>query len=54
MIEHRVVACRRKRSKIEKMCDKMGMDGWTYAGSFVSRFLFIFIRNYLIFTRSSR
>ena len=54
MIEHRVVAYRIKRAKVEKTCDKMGADGWAYAGNFVSSFLFIFRRNYLVFTRSSR
>ena len=54
MIENRVVACRIKRAKVEKTCDKMGADGWAYAGNFVSSFLFIFRRNYLVFTRSSR
>ena len=54
MTEHRVVACRIKRAKVEKTCDKMGADGWAYAGNFVSSFLFIFRRNYLVFTRSSR
>ena len=53
VIEHRVVACRLKRSKVEKTCDKMGKDGWAYAGNFVSSFLLIFRRNYLVFLRSS-
>ena len=54
MIEHRVIACRSRRSKIEKTCDKMGKDGWAYAGNFVSSFLFFFRRNYVVFIRSSR
>ena len=54
MIEHRVVACKLKRAKVEKMCDQMGMDGWEYAGSFTSSFLFIFRRNYLIFAQAAR
>lgn len=54
MTEHRVVACKRKRSKVEKTCDKMGADGWAYAGAFSSKFLFIFGRYYLVFTRNSR
>ena len=54
MTERRVVKCRLKKSKIEKTCEKMGLDGWTYAGNFVSSFLIIFRRNYLVFTRSSR
>lgn len=54
MYEHRIVKCAEKRAKIEKMCEKMGMDGWEFAGQFKSRFLYFFTRNYLIFTRSSR
>lgn len=44
----------RKAGKDRKMCEKMGMDGWEFAGQFKSRFLYFFTRNYLIFTRSSR
>lgn len=54
MIEHRVVSCKEKRSKIEKTCDKMGKDDWAFAGHFRSRFLFIFNKHYLVFTRNSR
>ena len=32
----------------------MGVDGWAFAGVFDSTFLFIFRRNYLVFTRASR
>lgn len=54
MIEHRIVKCKEKKSKIDKTCEKMGLDGWEFSGSFKSRFLFIFVRNYLVFTRSSK
>ncbi len=54
MIEHRVVKCKLKRAKIEKTCEKMGMDGWSFASCFESRFLFFFRRNYLVFTRVSK
>lgn len=54
MIEHRVVSCKEKRSKIEKTCDKMGKDDWAFAGHFRSRFLFIFNKHYLVFTRNSK
>lgn len=54
MIEHRVVRCKQKKSKIEKTCEKMGVDGWAFAGNFRSRFLFIFSRHYLVFTRTSK
>ena len=54
MYEHRIVKCKEKKSKIAKTCEKMGMDGWEFAGQFRSRFLFVFSHNYLIFTRSSK
>ncbi len=54
MIEHRVVKCKEKKSKISSICEKMGLDGWEFAGHFNSRFLFIFSRHYLIFTRNSK
>ena len=52
--EYYTVKCKEKKSKIAKTCEKMGMDGWEFAGQFRSRFLFVFSRNYLIFTRSSK
>ena len=54
MYEHRIVKCKQKKSKIAKVCEKMGLDGWEYAGMFYSRFLIFFIRNYLVFTRNSK
>lgn len=54
MYEHRIVACKENKAKIQKTCEKMGLDGWEFAGQFKSRFLFIFTKNYLIFTRSSK
>lgn len=41
MYEHRIVKCKEKKSKIAKTCEKMGMDGWEFAGQFRSRFLFV-------------
>ena len=54
MIEHRVVKCKQKKSKIAKVCEKMGLDGWEYAGSFYSRVFLFFGGNYLMFTRNSK
>lgn len=54
MYEHRIMKCKEKKSAIAKMCEKMGSDGWEFAGQFQSRFLYFFRRNYLIFTRSSK
>ena len=54
MYEHRIVACKENKAKIKKTCEMMGLDGWEFAGQFKSRFLFIFTKNYLIFTRSSK
>lgn len=51
MIQHKIVACKCKRKKIEKTCEKMGLDNYRYRGSFASRFLFFFARNYLVFSR---
>ena len=39
MYEHRIVKCKEKKSKIAKTCEKMGMDGWEFAGQFRSRVL---------------
>lgn len=54
MIEHRIVMCKEKKSKIDKTCEKMGLDGREFSGSFKSRFLFFFVKNYLIFTRNNK
>ncbi len=54
MYEHRIMKCKEKKSAIAKMCEKMGSDGWEFAGQFQSRFLYFFRRNYLIFTHSSK
>ena len=51
MVQHKIVACKHRRKKIERVCEKMGMDNYRYRGDFYSRFLFFFSRHYLIFAR---
>ena len=49
MILHKIIACRRSRKKIEKVCEKMGLNNFRYRGNFYSRFLYFFKRHYLVF-----
>ena len=51
MIQHKIVACKCRRKRIERACEKMGMENYRYRGDFFSRFLCIFSRHYLIFAR---
>lgn len=51
MIQHKIVACKCRRKKIEKACEKMGLENYRYRGDFYSRFLYFFSRHYLIFAR---
>ena len=47
---HKIVPCKEKKGKIERVCEKMGLNGFRYRGRFYSRFLYFFVRHYLIFT----
>ena len=53
MVQHKIVACKHRRKKIERVCEKMGMDNYRYRGDFYSRFFFFFSRHYLIFARTA-
>lgn len=49
-IIHKIVPCKCKKGRIERVCEKMGLNGYRFRGHFVSRFLFFFKRHYLVFT----
>ena len=53
MVQHKIVACKHRRKKIERVCEKMGMDNYRYRGDFYSRVFFFFSRHYLIFARTA-
>lgn len=49
-IIHKIVPCKCKKGRIERVCEKMGLNGYRFRGHFLSRFLFFFKRHYLVFT----
>lgn len=49
-VRHKIVPCKCKKGRIERVCEKMGLKNYRYRGHFYSLFLYFFKRHYLVFT----